>query len=134
LDHSFKREFGAKESKKNVEVRGLVVSVTTSALGNLVHQFFDEDAPIRPWLGSPQPISPLCIEENKRMCPAFIEERLQLDAWDDKQSGQKRTKLRVVAESLQLLGKNPRRRIRPHQTAPPATPLLLRPQDSPQHT
>ena len=34
----------------------------------------------------------------------FIEGRLQLDSWDDKQTGQKRSRLRVVAESLQLLG------------------------------
>src|SRR6516162_1152659 len=36
--------------------------------------------------------------------PVFIEGRLQLDTWDDKQTGQKRSKLRVVGENLQLLG------------------------------
>jgi len=36
--------------------------------------------------------------------PVFIEGRLQLDTWDDKQSGQKRSKLKVVGEGLQLLG------------------------------
>jgi single-strand DNA-binding protein len=36
--------------------------------------------------------------------PVFIEGRLQLDTWDDKQTGQKRSRLRVVAENLQLLG------------------------------
>src|SRR6201984_2156887 len=39
--------------------------------------------------------------------PVFIEGRLQMDSWDDKQSGQKRTKLRVVGESMQLLGSRP---------------------------
>src|SRR5689334_7954600 len=34
----------------------------------------------------------------------FIEGRLNLDAWDDKQTGQKRSKLKVVCERLQLLG------------------------------
>lgn len=34
----------------------------------------------------------------------FIEGRLQLDAWEDKASGQKRSKLKVVGENLQLLG------------------------------
>jgi single-strand DNA-binding protein len=33
----------------------------------------------------------------------FIEGRLQMDTWDDKQTGQKRSKLKVVAESLQFL-------------------------------
>lgn len=37
--------------------------------------------------------------------PVFIEGRLQLDTWDDKATGQKRSKLKVVAEHLQLLGK-----------------------------
>jgi single-strand DNA-binding protein len=36
--------------------------------------------------------------------PVYIEGRLQLDSWDDKESGKKRTKLRVVGENLQLLG------------------------------
>jgi single-strand DNA-binding protein len=39
--------------------------------------------------------------------PVFIEGRLQMDTWDDKQTGQKRTKLRVVGESMQLLGSRP---------------------------
>ena len=37
----------------------------------------------------------------------FIEGRLQLDTWDDKQSGQKRSKLKVVGEALQLIGGRP---------------------------
>ena len=40
----------------------------------------------------------------KKGKPVFIEGRLQLDSWDDKQTGQKRSRLRVVAESIQLLG------------------------------
>jgi single-strand DNA-binding protein len=36
--------------------------------------------------------------------PVFIEGRLQLDTWDDKQTGQKRSKLRIIGENLQLLG------------------------------
>ena len=34
----------------------------------------------------------------------FIEGRLQLDTWDDKQTGQKRSKMRVVGEMMQFLG------------------------------
>lgn len=36
--------------------------------------------------------------------PLYVEGRLQLDTWDDKQSGQKRSKLKVMGDSLQLLG------------------------------
>ncbi len=34
----------------------------------------------------------------------LVEGRLQLDQWDDKESGQKRSKLRVVCENMTMLG------------------------------
>lgn len=34
----------------------------------------------------------------------FIEGRLQMDTWEDKATGQKRSKIRVVAENMQFLG------------------------------
>ena len=40
----------------------------------------------------------------KKGRPVFIEGRLQLDTWDDKQSGQKRSKLKVIGENMQMLG------------------------------
>jgi single-strand DNA-binding protein len=43
----------------------------------------------------------------KKGRPVFIEGRLQMDSWDDKQTGQKRSRLRVVGESMQLLGGRP---------------------------
>lgn len=36
--------------------------------------------------------------------PVLIEGRLTQDRWDDKETGQKRSKLKVIAESMQLLG------------------------------
>lgn len=36
--------------------------------------------------------------------PVLIEGRLQQDKWDDKETGQKRSKLKVVADGMQLLG------------------------------
>jgi len=43
----------------------------------------------------------------KKGRPVFIEGRLQMDTWDDKQTGQKRSKLRVIGETMQLLGGRP---------------------------
>jgi single-strand DNA-binding protein len=43
----------------------------------------------------------------KKGRPVFIEGRLQLDTWDDKQSGQKRSKLKVIGEMMQMLGSRP---------------------------
>lgn len=36
--------------------------------------------------------------------PVLIEGRLQLDTWDDKETGQKRSKLKVVGENMTMLG------------------------------
>lgn len=46
----------------------------------------------------------IAAEYLKKGKPVFIEGRLQLDSWDDKQTGQKRSKLKVVGDGLQLLG------------------------------
>ena len=35
--------------------------------------------------------------------PVYIEGRLQMDSWDDKNTGQKRSKLKVVGENMQFL-------------------------------
>ena len=43
-------------------------------------------------------------EYTKKGRQVLIEGRLQLDSWDDKQTGQKRSKLKVVGEELHLLG------------------------------
>lgn len=43
-------------------------------------------------------------EYAKKGRPIFVEGRLQLDTWDDKQTGQKRSRLRIVGENIQLLG------------------------------
>lgn len=36
--------------------------------------------------------------------PVFVEGRLRMDTWDDKETGQKRSRLRVVGERIQFLG------------------------------
>ncbi len=37
--------------------------------------------------------------------PAMVEGRLKLDQWEDKQSGQKRSKLKIVLDNVQFLGR-----------------------------
>jgi single-strand DNA-binding protein len=49
-------------------------------------------------------LAEIAAEYLKKGRPVFIEGRLQLDTWDDKQSGQKRSKLRVIGETMQMLG------------------------------
>ena len=36
--------------------------------------------------------------------PIFVEGRLKLDSWEDKESGQKKSKMKVVCERFQFLG------------------------------
>ncbi len=49
-------------------------------------------------------LAELAGEYLKKGRPVFIEGRLQMDTWDDKQTGQKRSKLRVRGEVMQFLG------------------------------
>lgn len=46
-------------------------------------------------------------EYAKKGRPIYIEGRLRMDTWEDKASGQKRSRLKVVGENLQLLGGRP---------------------------
>ncbi len=39
--------------------------------------------------------------------PIFVEGRLQLDSWDDKETGKKRSKLRIIGESFQFIDSKP---------------------------
>lgn len=41
----------------------------------------------------------------KKGDPIFAAGRLQTESWDDKQTGQKRTKLKVIAETIQFLSR-----------------------------
>ncbi len=43
-------------------------------------------------------------EYTRKGRPLYVEGRLQLDTWDDKQTGAKRSKLKVIGENIQLLG------------------------------
>ncbi len=64
--------------------------------------------------------------------PILVEGRLRLDQWDDKQTGQKRSRLGVVAETVQFLGSpagaeggapTASRVARPAASAPAAEPV-----------
>lgn len=57
--------------------------------------------------------------------PLLVEGRLKLDQWDDKQTGQKKSKLGVVAETVQFLG------TAPAGDGAPAAPRAARPAAAP---
>ena len=61
--------------------------------------------------------------------PVLIEGRLRLDQWEDKQSGQKRQKLKVVANRVQFLGAPPQGAPKPAAAPPgqPAAPPAVKP-------
>ena len=65
----------------------------------------------------------------KKGRPLLIEGRLRLDQWDDKQTGQKRSKLGVVLEGFQFLGGGPNRNAgdapRPAMASAPAGAAAL---------
>ena len=59
--------------------------------------------------------------------PMLVEGRLKLDQWDDKQTGQKKSKLGVVAETVQFLGSAPGA----GEGSAPGAPAAPRPQRPP---
>jgi len=69
--------------------------------------------------------------------PVLIEGRLQQDQWEDKETGQKRSKLKVVGESMQLLGGRegggsgaPRQQAAPASQSAQAAPAERSPEQS----
>lgn len=84
----------------------------------------------------------------KKGKPIYIEGRLKLDSWEDKTSGQKKSKLKVVGETFEFLGgreggggsgggepsegrpqSRPQSRPAPPPQRPPADPDLDAPED-----
>jgi len=45
-----------------------------------------------------------CAKYLKKGSPVYVEGRLELQSWNDKQTGEKRSKMRVVADGVQFLG------------------------------
>lgn len=68
-----------------------------------------------------------CSEYLSKGSPVLIEGRLQMDQWEDRETGQKRSKLRIVAQNVQFLSGGEGR------SAPRATPQRqAAPQRAPQ--
>lgn len=53
--------------------------------------------------------------------PVYLEGRLKLDSWEDKQTGQKRSKLKVVVENFQFVGSKSDGASKPVPAKKPAT-------------
>lgn len=49
-------------------------------------------------------LAEICGEYAKKGRPIYVEGRLSQESWEDKETGKKVTKTKVVGESLQLLG------------------------------
>jgi len=76
-----------------------------------------------------------CGQYLSKGSPIFVEGRLQMDEWTDKESGNKRTKLKVRAERVQFLSSGQRREGGSMQdTAAPAKPAYKEPLSQPSGT
>jgi len=49
-------------------------------------------------------VAEIVAEYVKKGNPLYVEGRLKQESWDDKETGKKRARLKVVAENIQLLG------------------------------
>mgnify|MGYP004447611927 CR=1 FL=1 len=79
--------FGLAISRQFVSMRGESREETC---------FVDVDA----WGRTGEIVAQYCRKGN----PLFVEGRLRYDQWDDRETGKKRSRLSVTAESIQLLG------------------------------
>ncbi len=68
-----------------------------------------------------------CKQYLSKGSPIFVEGRLQMDEWNDKESGQKRSRLKVRAERVQFLSSGPRRDGAVRDTAAPSKPAYDEP-------
>lgn len=95
---------------RDPEVKYTPKGTAVTELGLAVNRYYSTDGgekreettfvDVTLW-GRPAEIAGEYIKKGR---PVMIEGRLQLDTWDDKQTGQKRSKLKVIGENLQLLG------------------------------
>ena len=95
---------------RDPELRVTPKGTATCQLGLAVNrQFKDESGATRDettfvdvdaWGRQAETISKYCTKGK----PLLIEGRLKLDSWEDKTSGQKRSKLKVVLENFQFVG------------------------------
>ena len=76
-------------------------------------------------------VAEVAAEYCRKGDPLFVSGRLHLDAWDDKQTGQKRTKLKVVGEMIQLLGARPQTKAAAPPSRPAAPATKSRPEPDP---
>lgn len=77
-----------------------------------------------------------CNSYLKKGAPAFVEGRLRLDQWDDRETGKKRSRLLVTAERVQFLSSGPSRDAQvddmtgQYRSAPPSVPTNIPEQPS----
>ena len=95
---------------RDPEVRYTPKGTAVAAIGMALHRYFSSDGgekreettfvDVTLWGRQAE----VAGEYLKKGRPVYIEGRLQMDSWDDKNTGQKRTKLKIVGEQMQLLG------------------------------
>ncbi len=95
---------------RDPEVRHTPKGTAVTDLGLAVNRFFSSDSgekreettfvDVTLW-GRQAEVAGQYLQKGR---PVYIEGRLQMDTWEDKNTGQKRSKLKVVGEAMQLLG------------------------------
>lgn len=70
-------------------------------------------------------------EYAKKGKPVYIEGRLKIESWEDKETQKKRQRLKVIGEGLQLLGSNPGRTPQEPDEAPRKRDAAAPPQRPP---
>lgn len=71
----------------------------------------------------------LVCEYVKKGDQLYVKGRLALDQWDDKTTGQKRSKMKVVGDEMQFMGAKKSASVAPPRNEPPSAPPIRKPVD-----
>lgn len=107
---SFNKVYLMGNLTRDPELRVTPKGTPICQFGLAVNRQFKDDAgqtrdettfvDIEAWGRQGETISKYCTKGK----PLFVEGRLKLDTWDDKTTGQKRNKMKVVLENFQFIG------------------------------
>lgn len=96
---------------RDVELKYLQSGTAVTEIGLAVNERYKNNA--GEWVDAPVFVdvtlwgrtAEVAAEYLCKGAPVLIEGRLKLDQWEDRETGSKRSKLRVVGEKLQMLGR-----------------------------
>lgn len=91
---------------RDPDFRGTPSGMTVCEFGVAVNSGRRDDKPYFGQVVTFGKTADACRQYLSKGSQVFVEGKLQNDEWEDRQTGQKRSKTRIVADSVQFIGRN----------------------------